>query len=151
MQANIDLLKRLEFFKDFNNDELSSLSEIAEVKDFKQNETFFVEDQELNDVYVVVEGRAELGMTIANTRKMVIGTVLPGQLLGWSGIIEPNTATAYSMAHVDGKILLINSYKLKKLFSKDCTLGYKFMNNLAKSVSQRLRDTRFQLINLLEE
>jgi hypothetical protein len=53
------------------------------------------------------------------------------------------------MAITPARVITINAKKLNDEFAKDCDFGFKTMSKIALTISQRLSDTRFQLMNQL--
>jgi hypothetical protein len=53
------------------------------------------------------------------------------------------------MATCPTKVLAIDARKLNLEFEKDCEFGFKTMTKIARTMSHRLSDTRFQLMNQL--
>jgi len=47
------------------------------------------------------------------------------------------------------KVLAIDARKLNLEFQKNCEFGFKTMSKIAQTISHRLSDTRFQLMNQL--
>ena len=45
------------------------------------------------------------------------------------------------------KVIAIDAKKLNKEIEKDCDFGFKTMSKIAQTISHRLSDTRFQLMN----
>jgi hypothetical protein len=51
------------------------------------------------------------------------------------------------MATCPTKVLAIDAKKLVLEFEKNCEFGFKTMSKIAQTISHRLSDTRFQLMN----
>ena len=70
-----------------------------------------------------------------------------GQLFSWSAVFSPYISTAWVMATCPTKVLAIDAKKLNLEFEKNCEFGFKTMSKIAQTISHRLSDTRFQLMN----
>jgi hypothetical protein len=53
------------------------------------------------------------------------------------------------MAVTPAKVIAINAKSLNKEIEEDCDFGFKTMSKIAQTISHRLSDTRFQLMNQL--
>jgi len=53
------------------------------------------------------------------------------------------------MAVTPAKVVSIDAKKLTGEFESDCDFGFKTMSKIAQTISNRLSDTRFQLMNQL--
>jgi hypothetical protein len=51
------------------------------------------------------------------------------------------------MASCPTKVIAIDAKKLILEFDKNCEFGFKTMAKIAQTISRRLSDTRFQLMN----
>jgi len=65
-----------------------------------------------------------------------------GDVFGWSSVTDPFTFTAAAWAAEDTKVLAIKGRELRKLFEKDCVIGFFFMNGIASVISRRLKSLR---------
>ena len=72
-----------------------------------------------------------------------------GQLFSWSAVFSPYISTAWVMAAYPAKVVAIDAKKLNQELEKDCDFGFKTMSKIAQTISHRLSDTRFQLMNQL--
>jgi hypothetical protein len=53
------------------------------------------------------------------------------------------------MATCPTKVLAIDARKLTEEFDRNCEFGYITMSKIAQTISHRLSDTRYQLMNQL--
>ena len=149
MKLIIDELKKVRFFEDYTDDELNIFITISSIREFKVKEVLFEQYDELSDVYVLLEGCLSLGISLANGKKIHLGTLDEGQLFSWSAVFSPHISTAWVMATCPTKVLAIDAGKLNIEFEKNCAFGFKTMSKIARTISHRLSDTRFQLMNQL--
>jgi len=149
MKLIIDELKKIRFFEDYTDDELNIFISISSIREFKVKEVLFEQYDELSDVYVLLEGCLSLGISLANEKKIHLGTLDEGQLFSWSAVFSPHISTAWVMATCPTKVLAIDAGKLNIELEKNCAFGFKTMSKIARTISHRLSDTRFQLMNQL--
>ncbi len=149
MKITTDDLKQIRFFDGYSDEQLEKLAEMCSIKEFNVKEVIFEQYDELSEVYVLLKGSLSLGISLAKEKRIHLGTIEEGQLFSWSAAFSPYIATAWVMAVEPAKVLAINAGKLTDEFEKDCNFGFKTMSKIALTISHRLSDTRFQLMNQL--
>ncbi len=147
MKLIADDLKGIRFFDNYTDEQLRTLSSISSIKEFKVKDILFEQYDELHEVYVLVEGSLSLGISLVKEKRIHLGTIEEGQLFSWSAVFPPYISTAWVMAITPAKVIAIDARKLDKEIEKDCDFGYKTMSKIAQTISHRLSDTRFQLMN----
>jgi CRP-like cAMP-binding protein len=149
MKLTINELKKIRFFDNYDDEQLKIFIRISSVKEFKVREILFEQYDELSDVYVLLAGCLSLGISLAKEKRIHLGTLEEGQLFSWSAVFSPHISTAWVMATCPTKVLAIDAKKLNIEIEKDCEFGFKTMSKIAQTISHRLSDTRFQLMNQL--
>ena len=147
MKVTLDDLKGISFFKDYTDKQLETILKMSSIKEFKVKEIMFEQYDELFEVYVLMQGTLSLGISLAQEKRIHLGTIEEGQLFSWSAIFPPFISTAWVMAITPAKVISINSRKLNNEIEKDCDFGFRTMSKIAQTISHRLSDTRFQLMN----
>ena len=141
--------KKIRFFDHYTDKQLDTISRMSSIKEFKVKEILFEQYDELTDVYVLLEGSLSLGISLAKEKRIHLGTIEEGQLFSWSAVFSPYISTAWVMATTPAKVISIDAKRLNKEIEKDCDFGFKTMSKIAQTISHRLSDTRFQLMNQL--
>jgi len=149
MKLTPEDLKKISFFEGYTDKQLSTLARIITIREFRVKEILFEQYDELSEAAVLLEGKLSLGISLAKEKRIHLGTVEEGQLFSWSAVFSPHISTAWVMAITPTKIIAINAEELNKEFEKDCDFGFKTMSKIAQTLSHRLSDTRFQLMNQL--
>lgn len=149
MSPNTEDLKKIRFFDSYTEDQLSTIVAISTIKEFRVKEILFEQYDELSEVYVLLEGMLSLGISLAHEKRIHLGTIEHGQLFSWSAVFPPYISTAWVMAVTPAKVVAIDARSLNKEIESDCNFGFKTMTRIAQTISHRLVDTRFQLMNQL--
>jgi cAMP-binding proteins - catabolite gene activator and regulatory subunit of cAMP-dependent protein kinases len=149
MKITIEDLKNVSFFDDYTDDQLKIFIDISSLKEFKVKDVLFEQYDELKEIYVLLSGCLSLGISISNEKRIRLGTLEDGHLFSWSAVFSPFISTAWVMASCPTKVLAIDAKKLNDEFEKNCAFGFKTMSKIAQTISHRLSDTRFQLMNQL--
>lgn len=149
MKVEIEDLKKIKFFEKFTEQQLETIASISFVKEFMVKEIIFEQYDELADVFILLQGSMSLGISLPKDKRIHLGTIEEGQLFSWSAIFPPYISTAWVMAITPAKVIAIDARKLNAEIDKDCDFGFKTMSKIAQTISHRLSDTRFQLMNQL--
>jgi CRP/FNR family transcriptional regulator len=149
MGPGIDELRKIGYFDNYSDDHLKIFSEISTVKEFKVKEVLFEQYDRLSDLYILLEGTLSLGISLPKEKRIHLTNIEPGQLFSWSAGFEPCISTAWVKATSPAKVLAVDAKKLQEEFQKDCEFGFLTVTKIARTISNRLSDTRLQLMNQL--
>jgi len=147
MKLTLVDLKKIRFFDDYTDKQLNIIYKISSIKEFKVKEILFEQYDELREVYILLEGSLSLGISLEKEKRIHLGTIEEGQLFSWSAVFAPYISTAWVMAITPARVIAVDSKKLNQEIEKDCDFGFKTMSKIAQTISHRLSDTRFQLMN----
>ena len=148
MQKDIDQLSNLKFFSEFDELITEKIINRSEVKEFIVKDMIFEEYQELSELYILIKGKVVLGIHTPKKGRINLNTIHPGQIFSWSAMFPPHISTAYAMATEPVQVLAIRAAKMKQMIEENPSFGYTFMRIIGHTLSQRLADTRFQLVNI---
>jgi CRP-like cAMP-binding protein len=81
------------------------------------------------------------------TRDIVISTIGPGEMFGWSGLVPPHKATASAKAQTDCRVIVFDCNQLLDVFVDDCEFGYTMAQKAAQVIGERLRDIRIESLS----
>jgi len=149
MKVEVENLKKIRFFEKYSEEQLKTIASISSVREFRVKEILFEQYDELTDVFVLLQGSLSLGISLPKDKRMHLGTIEEGQLFSWSAVFPPSISTAWVMAVTPVRVIAIDAGKLNAEIERDCEFGFKTMSKIAQTISHRLSDTRFQLMNQL--
>jgi CRP-like cAMP-binding protein len=139
--------KKIRFFDHYTDKQLETIATMSSIKEFKVKDILFEQYDVLSEVYVLLGGSLSLGISLAKEKRIHLGSIEEGQLFSWSAVFSPYISTAWVMAMAPAKVIAIDAKKLNEEIEKDCDFGFKTMSKIAQTISHRLSDTRFQLMN----
>lgn len=143
-----DDIKRIGFFKDFTEEELKAVQEICDEKSYRAGDIIFVEDTPADNLYVLKSGKISIDIKVSGGRSLSVLTLSNfADPLGWSALVEPFRFTASGRCVTDSTIIYIDGFRLLELIKKDYRMGFLIMRRIAQLISQRIKDTRLQLIH----
>lgn len=138
--TSIKILQGIEIFNGLAYYELESISRLATEEKYTVQQMIFEEGTPTRKLYVVAEGTVEIKKWINNkSKQMVVDTVTPGKIFGWSALTKPPILTASAWVTKPTRLIAFSGDKLRDLFEKNTRIGYVVMSNLACVISQRLR------------
>ena len=118
------------------------------VSAFKKDELIFREGDPANRFYLIRQGRVELETEIKDRGRMLIQTIGPGDVLGWSWLFEPYYWHFDARALSPVKAIFFYGTPLRQQCEEDPHLGYELMKRVAEVVIKRLQAARKHLIEV---
>jgi CRP/FNR family transcriptional regulator len=149
MKVTIEELKNVRFFDNYSDEQLKIFIRLSSIKEFRVKEILFEQYDELSEMYVLLTGCLSMGISLAKEKRIHLSTLEEGDLFSWSAAFSPFISTAWVIATCPSQVLAIDARKLNLEFQKNCEFGFKTMSKIAQTISHRLSDTRFQLMNQL--
>jgi len=155
-----EYIRRYPFFAGLSTDQINTLAQVAEEQIVETEHFFFHEDVKLSHFYLAVEGAVAIVFELPErdvdhsisdqfmrklkTKDVVISTVGPGDVFGWSGLIPPFTATAGAKALTPCRVIAFDREEIMAIFEKDVNFGYLMTQKAAQVIRDRLRDFRIE-------
>lgn len=143
-------LRSLAFTEDLEPAYLDRLAEIATVLHWAAGQTVFREGDRDEALYLVIEGAVAIDIFVPRRGRVRILTIGPGEVFGWSSVHyqKPKTAGATAIEPVRG--LAFDAARLRELSESDPRFGYWLARRLLQVVSERLKATRIQLLDVFQ-
>src|SRR5687767_14835403 len=104
----IETLREIRFLHDIGPMHLEQIAKIARVRDYHEGDVVFRQGDAAQSVYLVVYGNVSLEICAAGTGCQQILTLGPGELLGWSSVLEQLSYTARARALETTRLVEIN-------------------------------------------
>jgi CRP/FNR family cyclic AMP-dependent transcriptional regulator len=136
------------FLKGLGRQHLAILAERAMAVEFKKGELIFREGDPANRFYLIRQGRVELETEIKDRGRMLIQTIGPGDVLGWSWLFPPYYWHFDARAVSPVKAIFFYGTLLRQRCEEDHHLGYELMKRVAEVVIKRLQAARKYLIEI---
>ena len=143
-----ETLQEIRFLHDVSPAHLEKLVKAASLRDFKQAAVVFREGDVAKCVYLVVTGKVSLEICAPGVGCKRILTVGPGELLGWSALLDETRLTATARTIEPTQLVELDADRLLALFDKNPRVGYEFTRRAMQAVSKRLSATRMQLVDV---
>ena len=148
-QELIDALQAIPWFQGLKSEHFYKLVDIAQIFRFEPGYEIFHEGDKEDYLYVVIEGRVAIEMTIPGRGRIRILTAEPMEVVGWSSVTPVvRQRTAGARAVLPSRLVAFDADVLRRLCDEDHDLGYFVMRRLANVVAGRLMTTRLQLLDM---
>jgi len=165
------LLSEFKFFAEVNVETLDAIGSKCEILSFNSEDVIFDDNEPALALYGLIEGEVELSLVfmdkilkteieyeeaiqarmVDEEKQIVVDTVLPGQVFGWSSMVGPGRRTVKAQCSEASRVLAIPATDLKNMLEKDHTLGYIIMKKLSDIIATRLRRRTDKLIETWNE
>jgi CRP/FNR family cyclic AMP-dependent transcriptional regulator len=146
-----ELLRRFPFFSGLTDEEIKSMAMISDEETYEADTFIFRERDKAQKMYVLIEGTVDI---MVNTdeeglERETVSTLTHGDVFCWSAVVEPNELTASAFAATPVTVVAIDGAGLRAMFELDCHLGFRILQKAAVIISNRLKDTRIQMLSLV--
>lgn len=141
-------LNHLAFTRGMEADQLDRIAEIAGPAQWDSSAIIFREGERGSVLYVVDDGRVAIEIAVPGRGPVTILTVGPGEVFGWSSVFGQRSKTASARAVEPTKALALDAARLRELCDADSRLGYLLTRRMLEVVSERLKATRMQLLDI---
>lgn len=138
------------FFKDLKPEYLDFMVGCASNVRFKEGEIILKEGDAAEKFFLVRQGKVAIEITKATHHAITIQTVHDGDILGWSWLIPPHRNRFNCRALEDTRAIALDGKCLRNKCEENRDMGYELLKRLAVVFTQRLEETRRQLINIYE-
>lgn len=140
-----EVLRRYSYFAGISDASLKRLAMIAEEKSVPANHVMFRESDPASHLFIILKGEVNIQYLLGNGELHTVDTLVEGDLLMWSALVEPYKATASATTTKETLLASIDAVKLREFCEQEPLLGYKLMTQVAKLLANRLEGARVQL------
>lgn len=150
VRAKHEVLKKINFFRGLNDQELSEISALCEEDFFTTGEICQKEGEPVSRIYFIVNGKVgvefHMNSIAYGNKDIIMYTLNDGDVIGWSALIE-GVPWSTSRAINPTEVLYLNADDLKQLCARNTHIGYILMKQLASLIASRLRRSRMTMLN----
>jgi len=146
--GKIEDLRQFAIFKELTDIELQNIAEIVKKHEYPADKRIFEEKSIASNLYLLLKGKVVIKKkSDLGQGQIIIDTIKPGEIFGWSSISEPHNFTAAAHTVEASEFLTISSDVLRDLFKKNNHIGYRVMTEIATVISSRFRHLSQQYAN----
>lgn len=143
--AEIDELKGSKVLRDLNDRELAEVAKLGTVWKRPAGQRVIREGSEAVGLYLLQEGRVQVKMTSRDGHEVIIDELGPGDLFGWSSVLDQSAFKAAIWTVEDSTLVVFDGRKMRALFEANNHIGYRVVREIAEIVASRLERLRSRL------
>ncbi len=147
-----ELLRRMPLFTGLGDDMIKAFAMLGEVCAVREGTRLFHEGDKADAFYVIMEGELELMLILGPqaANKVSVTRLGPGELLGWSALLEPYVYHLGCVAVKNSKLVKFHGANTCELMAHNPAVGYKLMSRISQVIGSRLHHLRLQFISMIE-
>jgi CRP-like cAMP-binding protein len=145
-----ELLAGHELFAGLDPTTLGLLAGCAANVAFPAGKTLFAEGEPADRFWIVRHGRVALEVTAPGVGKMIIETLGPGSVVGWSWLVPPYQWRFDAVAQETTRAVVFDTACLRTKMDSDPRVGYQLMSRFLPIIVDRLQATRLRLLDLYD-
>ena len=142
------LLNGTRFGDGFSPELLEHLAGHARPGDFPPGMILFREGEVVHELHIVTAGRVALEMRVPGRGSVRLITVGRNELLAWSAFLRGGRMTATAIVLEPTQTVVLDALQLRDACERNHELGYQVLWKIAQGLSERLVNTRLQLLDL---
>jgi CRP-like cAMP-binding protein len=139
------ILKEIELFEGVDFEVLNEIAGICFEDSYSKDTVLFEKDKQAKCLYILLEGTVYL--VIKNGGSITYNLSEPGDVFGWSSMLENGKYTASGICATDLKVVKIEKDKLNRIFQNHPEVGFKVLQRLAGVISRRLSNAYRDLLS----
>jgi CRP/FNR family cyclic AMP-dependent transcriptional regulator len=136
------------FLAGMNRTHLALLTDCAIAAHFKKDQTILREGEFANRFYLIESGKVILESGAGFGKPVLIETIGPGDLLGWSWMFPPYVWHFTARAVEPTEAVFFYGTILREYCEKDHSLGYELFKHMGAVMIKRLQAARQKMLSV---
>ena len=143
-----EILRRYPYFAAAQEEGLRVLAMICDEVVVPAGTVMYREGDKADKLFILVDGEVDIQYTLGSGELRTVDTIVPGELLMWSALVEPYKSTALVVTRQNSKLIAVDSEKLRAYCAKDHKIANDVLLHLTKMLATRLEGARIQLATI---
>ena len=143
-----ELLRWHRCFASISETSLKAVAMIAKERLVPAGTELFHEGDPADTLGIIIDGEVKIQHTLGSNELRTVETLVPGDLLGWSALVEPYKMISLATTCTDTRLIAIDAPRLRELCDRDPLLGYRLLVQVARLLADRLQTARVQLATI---
>lgn len=143
-----DTIGSLDFFSGLPDEDIELIAGCGRNVRFEAGQYLARESAPADSFFVVRKGVVAIELYVPGQGSRVLETLHAGDIAGWSWIFPPYVWTFDIHAVEDVRAVAFDGKCLRGKCEQNPALGYRLMQRFAQIMSERIRMTRFRLLDL---
>ena len=143
-----EVLRRYPYFAAIREESLKEVAMLADECRLPADFRVFSEGDPARYMYIIMSGEVNIQYELGSGELRTVDTLVPGDLLVWSALVEPYKTTAIGITTKPCELVRIAAEPLRTLCERDPRVGYQLVVQVAKLLAHRLEMRRVQLASM---
>ena len=143
----IETLKKSDIFSKLKEEEFEAISSLFDLKQYKNNETIFLEGDSSDNFYLVAAGSVKVLKHTVMGKDIILEMMSPGDVFGGVAVLDKKPYPASAEAMEAASVIKISRLDLLKIMEEYPVLKLE----IVKYFSDKLRDAHEMLKNIATE
>ncbi len=139
-----ELLSRIDLFSELTPEELTAVSQVAQVHKLPRDTVVFNTGDPADAVYVVASGKVNIVVTSSEGKELILAVLGAGQVFGEMGLLDSSPRSAAVTTATAVELLVINRDEFHRMLDTQPQISRKLLTMLA----QRLRRANSKMESL---
>jgi len=148
MSAVIDLISSHPFLDGISSQALERLARTGRWVSFPADARVFAEGGPARTFWLLIDGHVALDTRVPGRGAVVVESLGPGAVLGWSWLFPPHQWHFGATAREVTTAVEFDGEEVRRLCDADPALGYELIRRFMRVVVDRLQSTRVRLLDL---
>ena len=148
MRGIDDLISSHELFAGLDPATLALLAGCAANVVVESGERLFAEGEVADRFWVIRHGRISLEVNSPGSGQLMVETLGPGSVVGWSWLVAPYRWRFDAVAQEQIRAVVFDVGCLRAKMDSDPEVGYQLMSRFVPIIVDRLQATRLRLLDL---
>ena len=136
------------FFEGLENDLLEIIASCAEDVHYEAGQMIYREGDLADQTHLLRYGKVAIEIFAPQQGSLIIQTLGPGDVLGWSWLFPPFRRRFDARAIEPTKAIALDGTFLRERAEEDPRLGYALLKRFSRVVLERMQATRLQLLDV---
>jgi CRP-like cAMP-binding protein len=141
----VEAIGESDLFKGVSPEFLKEIGKSGEVHHFKSGALIFRANEEAQYLYQLMEGRVDIVMSEEDGIDFTVDR--PGEILGWSALVQPYRYTATTKCMTDVKTVRLPRESVEEVIRRHPADGLAIMRRLTGIIAHRLRHAYLYIYN----
>ncbi|HEY8570379.1 cyclic nucleotide-binding domain-containing protein [Microbulbifer sp.] len=148
MKSMAQLLHEHPFFNGMNESHLDFIAGCGENHIYNAGEYIARENEPADHFFLIRDGQVAVECFVPNYGALCLQTLHNGDIFGWSWLFPPYLWTFDARAVDEVHAIRLDGKCLREKCETDTEMGYELVKRFSRIVTQRLRATRMQLMDV---
>ena len=148
MEKHEGIIKDHPFFEGLDKDLSKIIASCASEVLYEPGQRIYQEGDEAHQTHLIREGKVGIEIFVPQRGSLIIQTLGPGDVLGWSWLFPPFRRRFDARAIEPTKAIALDGKILREKAEENPRLGYDLYKRFSRIVLERMQATRLQLLDV---